>query len=153
MRKEITTEELTAAIMKVLEVRCEGVDPSQPNLRFCPELVCCDGPARTVTYRFHTYDWMANPMNITHGGMISAILDASMGVLCVGLYGVMTPTITMTTNYCQPVPLNTDILVHARATHTGGTSCQLTAEMYLPGEEESPLATTTGVYYTAHTPK
>ena len=153
MRIDLTTEEMTAVAEKFLNARCEGIDPSQPNLRFCPSLEACDGSTRTIIYRFHTYGWMSNPMGVTHGGMISAILDASMGVLCTVFYGVMTPTITMTTNYCRPVPLDADILVRAKVSYTGGTNCQVSAEMYLPGEEDNPLATTCGVYYTAHAGK
>lgn len=150
MQKEITTEQLSANLNRILSVRCSGIDPAQPNLRFCPIVEACDGPARSVTFRFHTYSWMANPMNVTHGGMISAILDSSMGTFSYGIYGVLTPTITMTTNYCRPVPLDSDILVRVHAAYPGGTSIHLSAEMYLPGEENDPLATTTGVYYTAH---
>lgn len=153
MRIEITTEQLNTAVEKVLAVRCEGIDPTQLNLRFCPTLECCDGPARSITFRFRTYGWMSNPMGVTHGGMIAAILDASMGTLCASLYHVMPPTITMTTNYCRSVPLDTEVLVKVHATYPGGTSCQLTAEMYLPGELSDPLATATGVYYTAHAGK
>lgn len=153
MRIELTTEQMTATAKSFLAARCDDVDPSQPNLRFCPTLEGCDGPSRTITYRFRTYGWMSNPMGVTHGGMVSAILDASMGVLCSVLYGVMTPTVTMTTNYCRPVPLDAEVLVRAHASYTGGTSCQVTTEMYLPGEENDPLATATGVYYTAHAGK
>ena len=32
-------------------------------------------------------------------------------------------------------------------------SAQMAAEMYLPGEEHLPLATATGVFYTAHANK
>ena len=153
MRKEITTEQLAANLDQILSVRCAGIDPSQPNLRFCPTVESCDGSSRSICLRYHTYSWMANPMNVTHGGMIAAILDASMGVLCIGLYGVMTPTITMTTNYCRPVPLDTDVLVRVRASYTGGTNAQMSAEMYLPDEPNDPLATTIGVYYTAQANK
>lgn len=153
MRKEITTEQLSAALDHILAARCDGIDPAQLNLRFCPTVESCDGPSRSLTLRFRTYPWMANPMGVTHGGIVSAILDASMGTLCVALYGVMTPTITMTTNYCRPVPLDCEVLVNIRASYTGGTNAQLAAEMYLPGEPNDPLATTTGVYYTAHAKK
>jgi hypothetical protein len=37
--------------------------------------------------------------------------------------------------------------------HLGSTSAQLSAEMFLPGEELAPLATATGLYYTAHAEK
>ena len=153
MRKEYSTEELAAVLDRVLAFRCKGIDPTELNLRFCPSVEDCDGPGRSIVLRFRTYSWMANPMGVTHGGMVSAILDASMGTLCTTFAGVLTPTITMTTNYCRPVPLETEILVRARLTHLGRTSGQLSAEMYLPGEERSPLATATGVYYTAHAEK
>ncbi len=153
MPTEITTRQLTDAIEEILTVRCNGVDPAQPNLRFCPTLEGCDGPSRSITLRFRTYGWMANPMGVTHGGMIAAILDASMGTLCSSLYRTMTPTITMTTNYCRPVPLDADVLVQVRASYPGGTSCQLTAEMYPADRPGEPLATASGVYYTAHARK
>lgn len=153
MLKEITTGQLTAAVERVIAFRCKDIDPTALNLRFCPALEECDGPSRSTLFRFHTYGWMSNPMGVTHGGMVSAILDASMGILCTAFTGVMTPTITMTTNYCRPVPLDSDVLVRVRASYLGGTSAQLAAEMYLPGELNAPLATTTGVYYTAHANK
>lgn len=153
MHQELTTEQLRELLEQFLAIRCEGTDPTQLNLRFCPALESCDGPSRSVLFRFHTYSWMSNPMGVTHGGIVTAILDASMGTLCTSFYQKRTPTITMTTNYCRPVPLDADVLVNVRATHTGGTSAQFSAEMYLPGEPGLPLATATGVYYTAHTKK
>lgn len=153
MTKEMTTEQLADSLEKFLKIRCEGVRPEELNLRFCPTLESCDGPARSAVFRFRTYSWMSNPMGVTHGGIISAILDASMGTLCTTFYDTMTPTITMTTNYCRPVPLDCEVLVEVRASHIGGTSAQLTAEMYLPDEPQDPLATSSGVYYTAHAKK
>lgn len=150
MPGKMTTRELEDSLDRFLTDRCKGIDPAVPNLRFCPIPESCDGPARHVVFRVHTYPWMANPMNVTHGGIIASILDSSMGILCGTLYGLMTPTITMTTNYCHPVPLDANVMVAVRVTFAGGTSAQTAAEMYLPGESGDPLATATGVYYTAH---
>lgn len=150
MSGEMTTRQLEAALNRFLADRCNGIDPAMPNLRFCPAVESCDGPARRAVFRIHTYAWMANPMNVTHGGMIASILDSSMGILCGTLYGMLTPTITMTTNYCRPVPLDADVIVAVHVTFAGGTSAQVAAEMYLPDEPGDPLATATGVYYTAH---
>ena len=79
MQKEMTTEQFDAVLRKFLAIRCEGVEPSELNLRFCPELESCDGTARSAIFRFHTYSWMSNPMGVTHGGIVTAILDASSG--------------------------------------------------------------------------
>ena len=149
MRKELTTEQLSAALEGVLSERCGDVDPTRLNLRFCPTVEICDGPSRSVTLRFRTYGWMSNPMGVTHGGIVSAILDSSMGILCTAFNGAITPTITLTTNFCRPVPLDADVLVLARLSFPGGTSAQLTAELRLPEEPAAPLATASGVFYTA----
>ena len=153
MYQELTTERMNEILTSFLRKRCDGVDPSKLNLRFCPTLESCDGPSRSAVLRFRTYSWMANPMGVTHGGIVTAILDASMGTLCTTFYNEMTPTITMTTNYCRPVPLETEVLVKIQVSHTGGTSAQLSAQMYLPDDLMAPLATATGVYYTAHIKK
>lgn len=153
MHKELTTEQLSAALDRILAFRCDGVDPAQLNLRFCPTVESCDGPSRSMVLRFRTYEWMSNPMGFTHGGMITAMLDASMGTLCSSFCGELTPTISMTTNYCRMVPLGIEVLVLVRVFHLGSTSAQMAAEMYLPGEEHRPLATATGVFYTAHANK
>ena len=153
MGKELTTEQLQKILTTFLRARCEGIAPDKLNLRFCPTLESCDGASRCAVFRFHTYPWMANPMGVTHGGIVTSILDASMGTLCTSFYGEMTPTITMTTNYCRPVPLDTDVLVQVQLSHIGGTSAQLSAQMYLSGELHVPLATASGVYYTAHARK
>jgi len=153
MHKELTTQELTQKLERVISARSADIDPTSVNLRFCPSLDSCDGPSRSAVLRFRTYAWMSNPMGVTHGGIVAAILDASMGTLCVSLYGGMTPTITMTTNYARPVPLDSEVLVRVRPTYTGGTNAQLSAEMYLPDRPNDPLATCTGVYYTAASTK
>lgn len=153
MNTELSTKQLSDALAHVLAFRCEGIDPTQLNLRFCPTMEACCGPECSATLRYRTYPWMANPMGVTHGGMISAILDASMGTLCAAVCDGLAPTTTMTTNYCRPVPLDTEVLVKVRLTYRGGTSAQLIAELSLPGQANHPLATATGVYYTAHIKK
>lgn len=153
MYKELTSEQLSAAVNRTLSFRNQGIDPNVPNLRFCAALEDCDGSSLSIMLRFHTYPWMANPNNVTHGGMIASILDSSMGTLCAALYSTIPPTISMTINYARPVPLDADVLVHVWATYTGGTSAQLSAEMYLPGEPKDPLATSIGVYHVAHAAK
>ena len=92
---------------------------------------------------------MQNLNGVVHGGIAATILDVSMATLSISLYGVITPTVSMTINYTRPIPLDADILVKVHATYTGESSAQLTACMYLPGEERLPLATASGVYHAA----
>ena len=148
MRKNITPEILEQRIRALLALRGQDIDPNQPNLRFCGELESCG--ENTACLRYHTQPWMANPNRVLHGGITAAILDTSMGTLCSVLYeGGFTPTITMNISYALPVPLDADILVRVRASYTGGTTAQLSAELCLPEAPDTVLASATGVYHTA----
>ena len=150
MYKEITNEQMADAAQAMLRKRFgPRVSPNELNLHFHPELVACDGPGHSLTFRFHTYPWMTNPGGVTHGGIIAALFDNAMGMTCTTLYQAMTPTITLTVNYARPVPLERDVLIRTHAVTTGGTSAQLTAELYFENEPDALLATASGVYYTA----
>ena len=149
MHIHITDEQLAANISSCLSLRGSCSDLASPNLVFHPTLEHCDGADHSALYRVHTYPWMSNPANVLHGGMTATLLDTFMWVLCFGLYGVMTPTISITVNYALPVPLDQDIIVRARVTHTGGTSAHVTGEIWLPDDPDTLLATATGVFYTA----
>lgn len=150
MPKKITPKELAGQINEILSLRNWDIDPNLPNLRFCGTLEQCSEGA--VCLRYRTYSWMANPNRVVHGGMVSAILDTSMGTVCCALYeGGFTPTITMTTNYARPVPLDADIIVKVRYSYTGSTSAQLSAELILAEAPDIILATATGVYHTGKT--
>lgn len=144
------SNDLAELAREVIRSRQLNANPNQLHLQFIPSVEDFDGPDDTVCYRYHTDPWMSNPNGVTHGGMVAAILDTSMGMTSTCYYHVLTPTISMNVNYCLPVPLNADILVKARLVRAGRTSAQLMAEMYLPGEPDKVLATSTGVYHTAH---
>ena len=150
MRTNVTPEELAQRIGELLSLRNHELDPEQPNLRFCSQLDRCDSSGVYLSSR--TYEWMANPNRVVHGGMVAAILDTSMGTVCCALYeGGFTPTITMTVNYARPVPLGIGITVRVRHSYTGAGSAQLSAE--LMDENGTILATASGVYHTALTEK
>ncbi len=149
MYREITTEQLEHTVNLMIRSRNEQFDPSAFNLAFPTEVAECNGPDRAVVFRYHTYPWMQNLNGVVHGGIAATILDVSMATLSISLYGVITPTVSMTINYTRPIPLDADILVKVHATYTGESSAQLTACMYLPGEERLPLATASGVYHAA----
>lgn len=149
MYREVTTEQLSHAIHRMIRFRNEKFDPSVFNLAFPVTVEDCDGPNRTAIFRYHTYPWMSNLNHVVHGGIVATILDVSMATLNISFYGAVTPTISMTVNYARAVPLDKDVLVDVRVATTGGSTAQLTACMYLPDEYHLPLATSIGVYHTA----
>lgn len=151
MQIQVTDEQLAQRILAAI-ARCGDCESlSNPNLIFRPTLENCDSRARTARYRVRTYPWMSNPMGVLHGGMTAAILDTFMGILCRGMYGdgVTTPTVTLTVNYARPIPLDADLIVRARVTHTGGASCHAAGEIRLADSPDAVLATATGVYCVA----
>ena len=112
--KIISTERLTENLTSLL-VRTRPKNPERPNIRFFDiSLDCCDGPARYVCLRCHTYSWMTNHRNDVHGGMIATILDHSMGIVCRAIYEAMPgeaiPTTSIAVNYARPVPVGKDVL-------------------------------------------
>ncbi|MGN0985237.1 MAG: PaaI family thioesterase [Candidatus Enterenecus sp.] len=151
MQIQTTDEQLAERIRTAIARRGDCENLSNPNLIFRPTLESCDSRERTATYRVHTFPWMSNPMGVLHGGMTAAILDTFMGILCRAVYGteVITPTISMTVNYARPIPLDADLIVCARVTHTGGTSSHTAGELRLADAPDDVLATATGVYYIA----
>lgn len=156
MYKPITTEQLNAAVTSLV-THLANPTPEQARLVFTPTVEYCDGPTHTVCLRYCTYPWMSNFRGVVHGGMVATLLDSAMGITCRSLYGarkhVATPTITLTVNYARPVPLESDILIRVRAVTTGATSTQMTADLYLPGEEDAVLATASGIFHTVNAMK
>ena len=110
-------------------------------------LVEGDGPDGSLLFSCHTDASMSNPLGIVHGGVTASLVDTCMGVTCSAQCGsAPTPTITMTVNYARPVPLDADVLVRTHTTRVGASTGQMSAEVFLAGRPEEPLATATGVY-------
>ena len=128
--------EFSQTIQQALDTLHPNCDPEKPNLHLCPRLVSCNGPSLSVELEYDTKAWTSNPMGIVHGGVLALMLDNAMGLTCYCIYGHFTPTISMNLTYARPVALN----------ETGGTTAQLQAQIYLPGQEERVLVSATGVY-------
>ncbi len=149
MYRNITTEQLSQALHRMIRFRNENFNPAKFNLAFPVTIEYCDGTNRTAVFRYHTYPWMSNLNRVVHGGIVATILDVSMATLNISFYGAVTPTVSMAVNYARAVPLDQDILVEVCIAATGGSTAQVTAWMYLPDEKHLPLATAVGVYHTA----
>lgn len=133
-------------IEAVLEGRLREGQPDAPNLYAFPTVEDCDQARRTLTLRYRTYPWMENHLHILHGGVTAMIMDNSMGLAALGLCGRITPTVSMSLNYCRPVLAGPDILVKVRTVVLGRTTAQTAARLYQEDREEC-LALASGVYY------
>lgn len=144
-------QKVTTELMRErLETRLSGAAADRPRgFSPVPVIEKLDGQKMRGVLRYHTTPEMRNPMGVLHGGMTATILDSSMGILCLGLTGNFTPTISMTINYTRPIPLNADILVTVQVASLGRTTAHITAAIALADAPDKICATATGVYYTA----
>ena len=119
------------------------------NGMLAASLHACDYAGRTLVLRVETKSWMENPNNVVHGGVSAALLDMTMGTLCRYFSGGgMTPTVSMSVNYLHPVPVDRAILIGAELPMAGFTLCHAAARLWAEGQEDTPLCTATGVYFT-----
>ena len=61
----------------MIHFRNEKFDLAAFDLAFPIKVEHCDGPNRTVVFRYYTYPWMSNLNRVVHGGIVAAILDVS----------------------------------------------------------------------------
>lgn len=101
-----------------------------------PDVLSVDLEDQSMIISFNTKNYMRNPANFVHGGVIAGMADSAMGILAIilheGTYGV---TADMTISYLRPVPMHTKIFVRSKCWKSGKTLTFMTCEGYL---EESP---------------
>jgi uncharacterized protein (TIGR00369 family) len=132
--------------------RCASDESGRINVMCIPEFVGCDFDAKTLTLSYVVRDWMLNPTNVMHGGIVSTVFDLTMGLLSVYFSGGrMTPTTTLQVTYLRPVPAGDTFVVQACCDKSGKTMCALSAKAWLEKEPGKFTATATGTYFTGGT--
>lgn len=107
-----------------------------------------NGHSDSLLFSCRTNASMANGLGVVHGGITAALVDTCMGIACAARHGGKpTPTITLTTNYARPVPLNADLQVRTHTVRVGATSGQLWSEVFPAGQPDEVLVTATGVFH------
>ncbi len=103
------------------------------NGRLKPELAECDEENQTLTLAFPIQDWQINGIGTLHGGMINTMMDLTM---CMVIYAFapagVPPTVSMTTNYLRPVPMEERVLIRARVTSIGKRNATAYCEAIVP---------------------
>lgn len=103
------------------------------NARLDAALEDCDDATQTLTLRYPLQDWQVNGLGTLHGGMINTMMDLtmSMAVYCFSRQTIP-PTISMTTNYLRPVPMDGSVLIRARLTSLGKRNATAYCEAIVP---------------------
>ncbi len=108
------------------------------NGKLKAQLISSDDAVQGIVLKFPLENWLLNGLGTLHGGMSSAMMDLtmSMAVFCFSR-GHIPPTISMTTNYLRPVPMEGYILVRARVTSLGKRNATAYSEVIIPSTKKT----------------
>ncbi len=124
-------------------------DPNCFTSLLVPDFVRCSFEESTLVYSYTLQPWMLNPQGTIHGGIISTMLDNTMGSLSFYMAGEkITPTITLKVDFVTPAFPDRPIFVGTKCTRSGGTMAYLTCKAWQL-DEKKPFATADGVFFTA----
>jgi uncharacterized protein (TIGR00369 family) len=103
------------------------------NGRLKPELESWDEAQQELTLRFPLESWQVNGLGTLHGGMVNTMMDLTMSmvVYCVSRQTIP-PTVSMTTNYLRPVPMEDYVLIRAKLTSLGRRNATAYCEAVVP---------------------
>lgn len=103
------------------------------NGRLKAELVSCHDEKQELTLRYPLESWQVNGLGTLHGGMANAMMDLTM-CMVVYCYSRQTipPTVTMTTNYLRPIPMEGYVHITARLTSLGRRNATAYCEAVVP---------------------
>lgn len=104
------------------------------NGRLKGEFVSCDDEKKEIAIRYPLEDWMVNGLGTLHGGMVNTMMDLVMSMVVYAFSReTIPPTVSMTTNYLRPVPMEEYVEIRARLTSLGKRNATAYCEAVVPG--------------------
>jgi uncharacterized protein (TIGR00369 family) len=118
--------------------------------RLGAKLEDCNDARQELTLRFPVQEWQVNELGRLHGGMINTMVDMAMSLViyCFSRQSIP-PTVSMTTNYLRPVPMEGSVLVRAHVTSIGKRYATAYCEVLLPANSKV-ACTAIGTYAMIH---
>jgi uncharacterized protein (TIGR00369 family) len=109
-----------------------------------PQFVECDPERMTCKVRYKKFKWEDNGRGEVHGGVISAMMDTTMGINAIALTDGSVSTADMTISFLRPFR-GKSFIVESEAVQVGSRVIRLMAKAY---DEESGkcLAMSTGSF-------
>lgn len=103
------------------------------NGRLKGEFVSCNDETKEITIRYPLEDWMVNGLGTLHGGMVNTMMDLVMSMVVYAFSReTIPPTVSMTTNYLRPVPMEGYVEIRARLTSLGKRNATAYCEAVVP---------------------
>lgn len=121
----MTTEERVQEI--IADVRNRGGGMLSNMLE--PEYVACDSKNKTTRIRYKRFKWEENGRGEVHGGVISAMLDTSMGVTAMAFLDHDVSTADMSISFVRPFA-GRNFIIESEVIHLGRRIVRLSAKAY-----------------------
>lgn len=129
-------------------------EPGSVNDRIPPEFVSCSDDGLICTVRYNLKPEQRNPMGWLHGGVMSAMVDMGMGLLCYYHAGfALCPTGSMTVNFLRPGRIGGSLMVQSEIVFQGRKLFHTTARCWMEDAPEKLVATATATYIITRPPQ
>lgn len=109
-----------------------------------PEFVDCNTEKKSVRVRYKKFKWEDNGRGEVHGGVISAMMDTTMGINAIALTDGSVSTSDMTISFLKPFR-GKSFIIESEAVQVGERVIRLIAKAY-DEDTEKCLAMSTGSF-------
>ncbi|MDO4517787.1 MAG: PaaI family thioesterase, partial [Bacillota bacterium] len=109
-----------------------------------PQFVSCDMQTRSCKIRYKKFKWEDNGRGEVHGGVISAMMDTTMGINAIALTDSSVSTAEMNISFLKPFR-GRSFVIESEALQVGRRVIRLIAKAY-DEETGSCLAISTGSF-------
>ena len=139
-KKEIDFEQNVKDIISEIK----GYGFGMLNDMIDPQFVDCDPEKKSCRVRYKKFKWEDNGRGEVHGGVISAMMDTTMGINAIALTTDSVSTADMTISFLRPFT-GKSFIVESEAVQVGSRIIRLMAKAY---DEETGkcLAMSTGSF-------
>lgn len=103
------------------------------NGKLAGELLSCDDEKKEIIFRFPLASWQINGLGTLHGGIANTMMDLAMSiaVYCFSRQSIP-PTVSMSTNYLRPIPIEEYVHIRTSVTSIGRRNATAYCEAVIP---------------------
>lgn len=113
------------------------------NDMLAPEFAACSAADKTLTLSLPVREWMLNPVGTLHGGLMSTMMDMSMGILTRYLRQTgKVSTVSLSVNFLRPVQPGETVFVRAEVQKLGRRVAFLQAQVCSGGKTAASATAT-----------
>jgi len=125
-------EEFEKRLKKHIDLRMTR--QGEYNRRILMKYSDCDFEQKILEIRHTTIEEELNPLKTMHGGIVTWLLDSTMGTLTNAWVHAPSPTMNISVNFVRGIKLGDEAIVRARLVHVGRATVSASAEILVDGK-------------------